>query len=97
MSRWGREKKKKKRSTKLIYPFEQNVEIRYMPKGIYYFNIPPRLDDVRILILESCCTLKSVNLIGNRPPLIKHCLLFFGFICSSKEGGGSVHTNALLF
>lgn len=55
MSRW---KKKKKYSTKLIYPLQQNVKIRHMPKGIYYFNISPWLDDVCILMLEPCSILK---------------------------------------
>lgn len=56
MSRW------EKKSTKLIYPLEQNVEIRHMPKAIYYFNIPPWLDDVRILMLKPCCNLTAANL-----------------------------------
>lgn len=69
-------KKKNTHSTKLIYPLEQNVEIRHMPKGIYYFNIPPWADDVCILMFEPCCILKRENLIGTSPQLIKHCLLF---------------------
>lgn len=97
MSRW---REKKKHSTKLIYPLEQNVSIRYMPKGIYYFNVPLWLDDVRILILEPCCTLKSANLIGKSPPLIKHCLLFVVvafLICAWKEGCGKHFLQQLLF
>lgn len=90
----------KKHSTKLIYPLEQNVGIRYMPKGIYYFNVPLWLDDVRILILKPCCTLKSANLIGKSPPLIKHCLLFVVvafLICAWKEGCGKHFLQQLLF
>lgn len=46
MSRWS----PKKFSTKLIYPLEWNVETSHMPKAIYYFNIPPWLDEVGMLI-----------------------------------------------
>lgn len=50
-----------------------------MPKGIYYFDIPPWLDDARILMLEPCCILKS-------PPLIKHFLLFLVKFAHQKKG-----------
>ena len=63
-------------STKLIYPLVQNVEIRHMPKAIYYFNIPPRLDDVCILILEPPAAFWRVGHFDrHNPTLIKCCLL----------------------
>lgn len=49
----------KKKST---HPLGKNAEIEYMPKGIYYYNIHSQFDDVWILIYESCCTLRSVNI-----------------------------------
>lgn len=85
--------KKKKHPTKLIYPLQQNVEIRHMPKGIYYFNIAQWLDDVRILMLS--CILLSENAIDTSPALIKHSLLFF-FFCltsSSKDGQRNALSN----
>lgn len=88
--------KKEKNLPKLIHPLEQNVEIRYMPKGIYYFNILPWIDDLHILILEPRCTLESANLINERATWIKHCLLFL-ILFLHKRLEIKIHTISLLF
>lgn len=67
-----------------IHPLEENVEIRYMPKGIYCFTIPPLLDNVCILILEPCHLLKSVNVTGKWAVLIK--MFSVGSFFSIKVG-----------
>lgn len=49
--------------TTRTHPLEQNVEIRYMPKGIYYFNISSWLVVVGMLIFRAI--------------LQMHCTFFF--------------------